>query len=105
MPLTLNYLSFVVADMQRSLDFYRTLGLPIPAGAHLNAEDEREQHVEISQNGLRIAWETEELVRQVYPSWTAPPKGQGRLGTALEASTPAEVDAACQRLRGQGYEV
>ncbi|ANE44347.1 VOC family protein [Deinococcus puniceus] len=105
MPLILNYLSFVVADMERSLDFYRTLGLPIPAGAHLNAEGEPERHVEIDQNGLRIAWETEALVRQVYPGWTAPPKGQARIGTALEASTPAEVDAACQRLQAQGYEV
>lgn len=105
MLLTLNYLSFVVADMQRSLDFYRTLGLPVPAGGHLNAEGKPEHHVEINQNGLRIAWERGELVRQVYPGWTAPPRGQARIGTALEASTPAEVDAACQRLQAQGHEV
>ncbi|UQN05096.1 VOC family protein [Deinococcus sp. QL22] len=105
MPLTFNYVSFVVADLERSLDFYRTLGLPIPAGAHLNSEGGPEQHVEIDQNGLRIAWETEDLVQRVYPGWVAPPKGQARIGAALEAGTPAEVDAACERLQAQGYEV
>ncbi len=105
MPLTLNYLSFVVADMERSLNFYRTLGLPIPAGAHLNADGTPQQHVEIDQNGLRIAWETEVLVQRVYPAWVAPPRGQARLGAALEAGTPAEVDAACGRLQEQGYKV
>ena len=36
MALTLNYLSFVTADLPLALAFYRALGLPIPDGAHLN---------------------------------------------------------------------
>ena len=83
MTLTLNYLSFIVSNMPRSLEFYRTLGLPIPDGAHLNAAGEPEDHVEISVSGLRIAWETETLIRQVSPGWTAPPPGQSRLGAAV----------------------
>ena len=46
--ITLNYLSFVVSEMERSLDFYRTLGLPIAAGAHLSEAGQPEDHVEIT---------------------------------------------------------
>ncbi|AWN22296.1 glyoxalase [Deinococcus irradiatisoli] len=105
MPLTLNYVSFVVGEMERSLDFYRTLGLPVPDGAHMNAAGQAEDHVELSAGGLRIAWETEKLVGEVYPGWTAPPPGQTRLGVAFEAASPAEVDAACQRLQAAGFVV
>ena len=105
MSLTLNYMSFVVTDLKRSLDFYRTLGLPIPQGAHLNAGGEAEDHVEIDQHGLRIAWETETLVRQVHAGWTPPPTGRSRLGVALGASSPTEVDAACERVQAGGYTV
>ncbi|WP_161882304.1 VOC family protein [Deinococcus alpinitundrae] len=105
MTIALNYLSFVVSQLERSLAFYRTLGLPIADQAHLNAAGEPEDHVEISVNGLRIAWETETLVRQVYGDWTAPPAGQARIGAAFGASTPAEVDAACQRLQAAGFVV
>lgn len=101
----LNYLSFVVSRMERSLDFYRALGLPIPDGAHLSEAGEPEDHVEISVNGLRIAWETETLARQVDPGWTAPPAGQGRLGAAFETSSSDEVDATCQRLQTAGHTV
>lgn len=102
-PLTLNYLSFVVAEMPRSLDFYRTLGLPIAEGAHLSETGEAQDHVEISVNGLRIAWETEKLVGEVYQGWTAPPAGQTRLSAAFEASSAGEVEAACQRLQAAGH--
>jgi len=105
LTITLSYLSFVVSEMERSLAFYRTLGLPIAAGAHLSEAGQPEDHVEITVNGLRIAWETETLVRQVYAGWTAPPAGQARLGAAFGASTPAEVDAACQRLQAAGFTV
>ncbi|WP_425145659.1 VOC family protein [Deinococcus sp.] len=98
----LNYLSFVVADLPRSLHFYRTLGLPIPEGAHLNAAGAAEDHAEVSVNGLRIAWETEALIRQVRPGWT-PPTREGRLNVAFDAGTPAEVDAACERLKAAGF--
>ena len=52
MPLTLNYLSFVTADLPRTLAFYRALGLPIPDGAHLNTAGKLEDHVEVAQGGL-----------------------------------------------------
>lgn len=99
MTLKLNYLSLIVSDMGKSLDFYRTLGLPIPADA-----DAAQDHVEIEQGGLRIAWETETLMRQLDAGWT-PPTRAGRVGFALEAASPAAVDEAVGRVQAAGYAV
>jgi catechol 2,3-dioxygenase-like lactoylglutathione lyase family enzyme len=97
MSVQLNYLSFVVSNMERSLEFYRTLGLPVPPGAHLNAVGEAEDHVEVNVNGLRIAWESEALMLKLRPGWS-PPSGADRLGVAFGADLPAELDAACERM-------
>ena len=89
--------------MPRTLAFYRALGLPIPDGAHLNAAGEPENHVEVSQGGLRLAWETEALARQLNPDWT-PPSGQ-RTGIAFQAGSSTEVDETCERLSALGFAV
>ena len=99
MTLTLNYISFLVSDMARSLAFYRTLGLPIPPQA-----DAAQGHVEIEVGGLRIAWESEALMRQLSADWTRP-AGTGRIGAALQADSVAGVDEAASRLRAAGYDV
>lgn len=98
MTLTLNYISFLVSDMARSLAFYRLLGLPIPGDIQL------EGHVEIEVGGLRIAWESEALMRQLSADWTRP-AGTGRIGAALQADSVAGVDEAASRLRAAGYDV
>ncbi|WP_424952180.1 VOC family protein [Deinococcus sp.] len=100
----LKYVSFVVADMERSLHFYRTLGLPIAEGAHLNASGEAEGHVEVNAHGLRIAWESEALMRELFPGWT-PPSGAGRLAVAFGTGSVAEVDAVCEQLESAGFTV
>lgn len=98
MTVKLNYLSFIVSDMEKSLAFYRTLGLPIPADA-----DTTQDHVEIEVNGLRIAWEKQEMIQGLNPDWQ--PGGAGRLGAAVEAASPAGVDEAVQRIKDAGYAV
>lgn len=99
MTLTLNYVSFIVSDMARALDFYRLLGLPIPAEA-----DAAEDHVEIEVGGLRVAWETETLTRQLHADWT-PPQQAGRIGVGIGVDSPQSLDAMVARLRGGGYSV
>lgn len=37
----LNYVNFSVSDMQKAVDFYRTLGLPIPADVDTTQETPR----------------------------------------------------------------
>jgi catechol 2,3-dioxygenase-like lactoylglutathione lyase family enzyme len=84
----------VVSDMAASLAFYRALGLEVP--------DDAAPHVEIPFGGLRLLLDTEETVASFDPSFT-PPTGNGRVGLALECGSPAEVDAAYERLVGAGY--
>jgi len=94
----LDMIGLVVADMSRSLAFYRELGLDIAADA------EQRPHVEAKlPGGLRIAWDTAEEVQSFDPSWT-PPSGSSRMGLAFLVDTPDDVDATYARLVAAGYE-
>ncbi|HEV3049076.1 MAG TPA: VOC family protein, partial [Longimicrobium sp.] len=54
----LDLIGIVVADMARSLTFYRALGMDIPP------EADGEPHVEVTlPGGLRLAWDTVEVIR------------------------------------------
>ncbi|MER7124689.1 VOC family protein [Streptomyces goshikiensis] len=93
----LDMIGLVVSDMAASLAFYRRLGIDVPAGA------ESEPHVEASlPGGLRIGWDTEEVVRSFDPSWARPADG-GRVGLAFLCGSPAEVDAVYSELTGAGH--
>jgi catechol 2,3-dioxygenase-like lactoylglutathione lyase family enzyme len=94
----LDAIGIVVSDMGKSLDFYRRLGLSIPA----NADDQ--PHVEATlPGGLRILWDTVETIRSFDPDWE-PPSGGARVGLAFACGTSAGVDATYESLVGLGYE-
>ena len=98
MKARLDLIGIVVADMERSLAFYRRLGLDIPP------EADGEPHVEITlPGGLRLAWDTEETVRSFDPDWASPTGGH-RMGLAFLLDSPADVDRAYAELAGLGYE-
>jgi uncharacterized glyoxalase superfamily protein PhnB len=89
-------IGITVADMGRSLAFYRLLGLSIPEG------QESEPYVEvITPNGYRISWNTEAMVRQIDPEWETP-VGQ-RITLAFKCESPAAVDTAYQAIVAAGY--
>ncbi|MFD3541566.1 VOC family protein [Streptomyces sp. NPDC058662] len=93
----LDMIGMVVSDMAASLAFYRRLGLDVPAGA------EQQPHVEaVLPGGLRIAWDTEEVIRSFDPGWT-PPAGEGRRDLAFLCGSPAEVDALYAELTAAGH--
>lgn len=97
MTVRFQLLGIVVADMARSLAFYRRLGLDVPA------EADTEQHVEVELPGrLLLAWDTEDVIRKIDPSWT-PPSGGQRLSMAFQCDSPAEVDGTYAELTGAGY--
>lgn len=104
MAITLNYLAMAVRDLERTLAFYRDLGLPVPHGAHLDDQGQPAAHVEVRVGTLRVAWQTEDLARQANPAWQ-PSVGPGRVSVALEASSPGEVDEVCARMAAQGHTV
>lgn|SRR5689334_18782513 len=88
-------IEIVTGDLQRSLDFYRLLGLAVPGAA--------EPHVEVAlPGGNRLAFDTEEVISGMHPGWT-PPVSAGRVSLAFGLGSPAEVDAHYERLTGAGH--
>ncbi|MFJ8662100.1 VOC family protein [Streptomyces sp. NPDC093795] len=94
----LDLVGLVVSDMAASLAFYRRLGLDVPEGA------ESAPHVEAAlPGGLRIAWDTEEVVRSFDPGWRRP-EGGNRVELAFRCGSPGAVDAVYEELVAAGYE-
>jgi catechol 2,3-dioxygenase-like lactoylglutathione lyase family enzyme len=85
----------VVADMAATVDFYRHLGLVIPAGA------EAAPHVDVDLGGVHLAFDTREVVLASEPGWT-PPSGGHRIALAFAAGSPEQVDLAYAALVGSG---
>ncbi len=96
MKIELNLIGLVCEDIDKSLAFYRALGLPAPE------ESGDEDHVETTlPNGIRIAWDSLALIKQIDPEWVQA-VGQ-RIGLAFLCESPEEVDATYARIIGQGY--
>jgi catechol 2,3-dioxygenase-like lactoylglutathione lyase family enzyme len=94
----LDMLGLAVRDLAASLAFYRRLGLDIPDGA------ENQPHVEATlPGGLRVAWDTYEVMQSFDPGWK-PPEGGAPITLAFLVDSPAEVDSLYAELTGDGYE-
>jgi catechol 2,3-dioxygenase-like lactoylglutathione lyase family enzyme len=97
MKARLEVIEIVVQDMARSLAFYRRLGLEVPASA------DAEGHVDCELGGgLRLAWDTVEVIRSFDPGYSPPTGGHG-MALAFHFDTAAEVDAAYAELTGAGH--
>ena len=89
-------LGIIVANMERSLAFYRLLGLHGPDGS------EGEGHVELNlARGLRLMLDTADVVRS-FSEWE-PPTGGHRMALAFLCSSPAEVDGLHASLIAAGH--
>lgn len=94
----LDAIGIVVADMARSLAFYRHLGLEFPPGA------DAEPHVSLElPSGLRLMWDTVETVRSFDPGWEPPERGPGT-SLAFLFEAPGDVDRAYAELVEAGFE-
>jgi catechol 2,3-dioxygenase-like lactoylglutathione lyase family enzyme len=92
---TFNAIGLAVADMGKSLAFYRRLGLSFPAGA------DREPHVEAElPGGLRLLIDTHDTIRSFDPDFT--PHLGGTL--AFSCADPAEVDSTHAGLVAAGHQ-
>jgi uncharacterized glyoxalase superfamily protein PhnB len=92
----LNAIGIAVADLRRSMQFYRLLGLDLP-------EDPAEGHVEATMaNGTRLMFDTEEVIRSFLPDWTRANGNQVSL--AFECESVAEVDEVYARVVAAGFE-
>jgi catechol 2,3-dioxygenase-like lactoylglutathione lyase family enzyme len=87
-------IGIVTRDMKESVRFYRLLGIDVPDAAddHLDA---------MLPSGIRLMWDTLELIKQLDPDWVEP-EGH-RMGLAFECSSPGEVDATHARIISAGF--
>ena len=93
----LNLIGMAVADMPAALAFYRRLGLDIPN------EADGEGHVEITlPGGIRLAWDTVEVIHMFEPGWQ-PPTGGPAMGLAFLCDSPADVNARHAEIVAAGY--
>ena len=97
MMANLDLVAIVVRDMAASLEFYRLLGVDVPSNL------ENEPHVEVVlPGGLRLAWDSLEMIRGIYPDWIDA-VGQ-RMTLAFRCENPAAVDALYERVLRSGYQ-
>ena len=90
-------IALTVADMAASLAFYRRLGLDLPADADAQA------HVEVAlPGGLRLGWDTVEVVRSFDPDWS--PATGSRISLAFGCGSPEGVDACYAALTEAGHD-
>jgi catechol 2,3-dioxygenase-like lactoylglutathione lyase family enzyme len=83
-------------DLQRSLDFYRLLGLPVP--------DSDGPHVAVElPGGNTLAFDVEETIAGMHPGWAPPSSPAARLALAIGVGTPAEVDALFEKVTAAGH--
>lgn len=96
MPAKLEVVGIAVKSMAESLRFYRLLGMEIPDGR------ESEQHVEVTLDGMRFAWDTVEVLKGVYNEWNEQPAGH-RVELAFRCEGRDEVDSLYSTVVEQGY--
>ena len=93
MSLKWDYVGVVTSDLNRSVDFYRLLGIPLP--------DVESDHVEVAlENGMRFALDSIELMKSLgtYDE----PTGH-RMGIAINAETPTGVNETYQKVLDAGF--
>jgi catechol 2,3-dioxygenase-like lactoylglutathione lyase family enzyme len=96
MSIGLNAIGIVPKDMERSLFFYRELGINVPP------YDPNEDHFGCEAGGVTLMWDTVSLMQQIEPSFEY--KRGGNIGIAFECSSPEAVDDAHRRLTSLGFE-
>ncbi len=96
MSLQLSMVGLVVEDMERSLTFYRRLGLDIPADT-----DDR-PHVEVKmENGITLFWDTTFAV--TYDPDREQAAGGYRILLEFFRTSREDVDATYADMTGRGY--
>jgi uncharacterized glyoxalase superfamily protein PhnB len=96
-PGKLAALGIVAQDIPASVRFYRELGVDVadPEGAE-------DHHEATLPNGLRLMWDTVEMMRKLDPEWQEP---QGHaMALAFECDSPDDVNATYARVTQAGFQ-
>jgi catechol 2,3-dioxygenase-like lactoylglutathione lyase family enzyme len=83
-------------DLQRALDFYRLLGLPVPVSG--------DPHVAVElPGGNTLSFDTEETIAGTHPGWAPPDSPASRQALAFGVGSPAKVDALFEKVTAAGH--
>jgi len=86
----LNAIGIVVSDMERSIRFYRLLGVDFP-------ETPDEGHLDASlPSGVRLMLDTEDVIRSFRPDWSR--ESGNEVSLAFECADPGQVDEIYSRM-------
>jgi uncharacterized glyoxalase superfamily protein PhnB len=89
----LDAIGIVSSDLGRSRAFYRLLGVEIAEG---------DEHVEATfPNGLRLMFDTEQVIHSFSPDWSRATGNQVAL--AFACASPAEVDEIYRLVVDAGF--
>ena len=97
MSIQLAMVGIVVSDMAKSLEFYRRLGLDIPAG-----EEARRFVMHRMPSGVTLFFDTF-FTAANDPARIPSPRGQYNIMLEFYAETRERVDALYESLTGYGY--
>jgi catechol 2,3-dioxygenase-like lactoylglutathione lyase family enzyme len=97
MRLTSTVVQIFTKDVQRSIAFYRLLGLPVPE------PEGPDPHVDVElPGGNRLSFDAEQTIAGMHSDWT-PSDSAGRVALAFGLESPAEVDMMFERLTTAGH--
>jgi predicted lactoylglutathione lyase len=96
MALEIYMVGVIVSDMRRAVEFYRRLGIAVPAGS------EERDHVEVAMTGVTLFLNARGFHQRVDPAWS---EGTGGYRMILEFSLDSReaVDAAYSKMISHGY--
>ena len=90
-------IGIVSGDIAESCRFYRALGVDVAEPG------EGDDHFEATlPNGLRLMFDTEELIRKLDPDWQRPTSGHA-MALAFECANAADVDETYAKVVGAGF--
>ncbi|MNJ67914.1 Glyoxalase-like domain protein [compost metagenome] len=95
MKIRLDLVGIVVKNMKESLAFYRVLGLNIPE------EMDEAGHVEVNQDGVRLAFDMRETVKDMYGVWEEP--AGHRIELAFLCENRESLDELYKKIVDHGY--
>jgi uncharacterized glyoxalase superfamily protein PhnB len=96
MALELYMVGVIVEDMPRAVEFYRRLGVEIPAGS------ETKPHVEVKMSGLTF-FLTDRRTNAKWDPANTPASGGYRMILEFYLETREAVDAKYAEMTGYGY--
>jgi uncharacterized glyoxalase superfamily protein PhnB len=99
----LNQLDLVVRDMEKTLAFYRALGVEIPESAIWRTPSGI-HHVDVTMpGGLIMHWDSEALAKVYDRGWRATPGASARCVLTFKVTERADVDRIHDELASLGH--